>query len=111
MTIWRILRNTKRDFLINSNTYVQEYRYLGRVDEVTGDGLICFDQKNKFCVGDEIEFMRPDGINETAVVTEMYNEYGPVESCPHPGERIRMRTSAGAQVGMIMRMHGKGEDE
>ena len=93
--------------IYDSNTYVQEYRYLGRVEEITEDGLICFEQKNKFCVGDEIELMKKDGTNELVRVEEMYNEYEAVESCPHPGEKIRMRISGQAQPGIIMRMKGE----
>lgn len=90
--------------IYDESTYVQEYRYLGRAECVTEDGMVCFKQKNKFCVGDEIEIMGRDGSNITATVKEMYNDQGPVESCPHPGEKIRMRLSAQVEAGVIMRM-------
>ena len=81
--------------IYDNNTYVRGYTYLGRVDEVTEDGLAVFDQKNKFSAGDEIELMMPEGENITALVERMYNEYGEVDSCPHPGERIWIRPAPG----------------
>ena len=47
------------------------------------------EQRNKFCVGDSIEIMKPDGINIPVEVLAMYNEDGePVESCPHSKQII-----------------------
>ncbi len=89
--------------IYNNNTYVRGYTYLGRVEEVTEEGLAVFEQKNKFCVGDEIELMMPDGDNVLAQVEHMYNEYGAVDSCPHPGERIWMKLSKPVQAGVILR--------
>ncbi len=43
--------------IYNSNTYVNEYTYLGIVEEVSGDGLARIEQKNKFCVGDRMDAM------------------------------------------------------
>lgn len=93
--------------IYDNNTYVRGYTYLGRVEEVTEEGLAVFEQKNKFCVGDEIELMMPDGDNILAKVESMYNEYGAVESCPHPGERIRMRLSEPVQTGVILRQQNQ----
>lgn len=89
--------------IYDNNTYVKGYTYLGRVEAVTEDGLAVFEQKNKFCVGDEIELMLPGGDNILVRTEEMYNEYGPVESCPHPGEKIRVRLSQPAETGWILR--------
>lgn len=93
--------------IYDNNTYVRGYTYLGRVEEVTEEGLAVFEQKNKFCVGDEIELMMPDGDNILAKVESMYNEYGAVEGCPHPGERIRMRLSEPVQAGVILRQQNQ----
>lgn len=90
--------------IYDNNTYEQSYTYLGMVDEVTEDGRVFFEQKNKFAVGDTIELMMKDGENRLAVVEAMWNSYGePVESCPHPGERICMKLSAEAEKRLIMR--------
>lgn len=92
--------------IYDNNTYVQEFVYLGRIDHVNDDGKAVFYQKNKFSVGDTIELMMPDGTNVSANVLEMENIYGPVESCPHPGEEIQIRLDVPVEPGLIMRMHG-----
>lgn len=92
--------------IYDSNTYVNEYIYLGMVQEIGEDGIVCFEQKNKFSVGDEIEAMKPSGENISIKVEEMYNERGEaVSSCPHPKEKIRMRVTGGQlSAGDIMRV-------
>lgn len=70
--------------IYDSNTYVNEYVYLGSVESVDERGLAKFEQKNKFCVGDTIELMKPDGRNIHTRVLAMYNEdKEAVENCPH----------------------------
>lgn len=86
------------------NTYTKGATYLGRVQEVTSEGEVLFEQKNKFCVGDTIEIMRRSGENQIVRVLTMTDANGQsVESCPHPGEKIRMRVDAPLCVGEIMR--------
>lgn len=80
--------------IYDSNTYINEYIYLGIVDTVTEDGLARFEQRNKFCVGEEIEFMKPDGTNVFTKVEKMYNEkMEEIESCPHPSEITYIKCS------------------
>ena len=70
--------------IYDNNTYVNEYIYLGIVESIDERGFARFEQRNKFCVGDTIEIMKPDGSNVEAKVLGMYNEEGEaVESCPH----------------------------
>lgn len=97
--------------IYDSSTYVNEYIYLGMVEETTqmpddrGVGeelthrensaqgkLARIEQRNKFAVGDVIEIMKPNGDNHTARVAAMYNgDMEPVESCPHPKQKIYLR--------------------
>lgn len=90
--------------IYDNNTYVKGYTYLGRVEQVSEDGLAVLEQKNKFSVGDEIELMAADGGDKVAKVEGMSNEYGPVDSCPHPGEKIWLRLSEPAEAGMVLRI-------
>lgn len=70
--------------IYDNSTYVSEYVYLGIVEAIDERGFAKFEQKNKFCVGDIIEIMKPDGVNVHTKVLSMYNEEGEsVESCPH----------------------------
>ncbi len=90
--------------IYDESTYVNEYVYLGIVEEVR-DSLVKIEQRNKFSVGDVIEVMRPDGSDEAAVVKAMYNEEGePVESCPHPKQVLWIELSAGAKRYDLLRI-------
>ena len=87
--------------IYDSNTYVNEYTYLGIVDQVmqrdvNGENklLARIEQRNKFSVGDEIEIMKPDGRNVNVKVTAMYNaDLEPVDSCPHSKQEIWLELS------------------
>jgi putative protease len=84
---------TSETQIYDESTYVNEYIYLGIVEEIK-DGLARFEQRNKFSVGDRIELMKPDGRNLDVTVEEMYNEEGEaVESCPHARQRLWIKLS------------------
>lgn len=90
--------------IYDNNTYVNESIYLGTVEAVTDDGCARIMQRNKFCVGDRIEIMRPDGRNTPVEVLAMYNEEGEeIESCPHSKQIIDVRLSGKADVNDILR--------
>lgn len=75
--------------IYDSNTYIREYTYLGLIGEKNAQGLYSLEQRNKFCVGDTIEVMKPNGENISAVVKAITDEDGnAMESCPHPKQKI-----------------------
>jgi len=79
--------------IYDSNTYVNEYIYLGIVEQVE-DGMAQITQRNKFCVGDVIEVMKPDGRNISAKVAALYDgERNAVESAPHPQQKLYVALS------------------
>ena len=84
--------------IYDNSTYISEYTYLGIVGElVQTDGKSCarIEQRNKFCVGDHIEIMKPDGGNVSVEVLGMYDEEGQsVESCPHARQVIDVALSS-----------------
>lgn len=91
--------------IYDSNTYVSEYVYLGMVDSVDVRGLVKFEQRNKFCVGDRIELMKPDGSNIDTKVLALYNEDGEeVESCPHAKQVLYVKLANQAKQYDIMRV-------
>ncbi|SKB57304.1 putative protease [Lachnospiraceae bacterium] len=80
--------------IYDSNTYVQEYTYLGQVEDVTPDGEAVIHQKNKFAVGEEIEIMKPDFTNEIVKVLAITDpENGPQDSAPHPKQLLHVKLS------------------
>ncbi len=75
--------------IYDNNTYVKEYTYLGYVEEVTEQGFARITQRNKFSVGEQIEVMKPNGDNLEVTVKGILDQDGnPVESAPHPQQRL-----------------------
>ncbi len=96
--------------IYDSNTYVNDFIYLGIVNGMDGDGCIALEQKNKFCVGDEIEIMKPDGRNITTVVEAIFDEDGnAMESAPHPKQALKVKLSEECEQYDLLRMESKGE--
>ncbi len=88
----------------DNNVYCRNYTYLGFAEEVLSDGSYYITQRNKFCVGDEIEIMKKSGENLELTVMRMQNEEGEdVDSCPHPGQKIRLFTGGNIEIGDILR--------
>lgn len=94
--------------IYDASTYVNESVYLGTVEEIKEPGglwpgkdvpagnraLARISQRNKFCVGDVIEIMKPDGSNQPATVEAMYTAEGEAaESAPHAGQRLYLLLS------------------
>lgn len=97
--------------IYDNSTYVVEYVFLGIIEEVTGDGRIRITQKNKFCVGDTIEIMKPGGDNVFVDVAKIESEDGiSQESAPHACQVIfvtldhKESDAPAAQVGDVLRM-------
>ena len=97
----------------DSNTYVNEAVFLGIVEKITPENRARIMQRNKFCVGDHIEVMKPDGRDIPIIVKAMYNENGEeVDSAPHPKEIIDlelvmeedMSVSADVEEGDLLRV-------
>lgn len=91
--------------IYDSNTYVNEYTYLGIVEEVSHKGLARIEQRNKFCVGDMIEIMKPDGRNIQVQVQSLTTREGEsVESAPHPQQILWVGLSETAQKYDLLRV-------
>ncbi len=96
--------------IYDSNTYINDFIYLGIVNEVGENGEVYIEQKNKFCVGDEIEIMKPDGRNLKAVVQEIRDENGTLmESAPHPKQALQVVLSEQCQRYDLLRMEAQKE--
>lgn len=117
--------------IYDNSTYVDEYTYLGCVQEVmsgwsegtpdrygaaeanapVGEGqtmLARIEQRNKFRVGDAIEIMKPDGSNVEVTVEAMYDgDMQPVESCPHAKQQIWLRLSRAPEPYDLLRARNR----
>lgn len=75
--------------IYDNNTYMKEYTYLGIVGSIDKRGFAVIEQRNKFCVGDIIEIMKPDGRNIESKVLKIFNENAEEqESAPHPKQKL-----------------------
>lgn len=77
---------------LESSTYIRPFDFVGVVldyDKTTGMATI--EQRNKFVVGDEVEFIGPDCNDFSYKIEEMYDEKGnPIESAPHPRQKVKI---------------------
>ncbi|MBR6003283.1 MAG: U32 family peptidase C-terminal domain-containing protein, partial [Lachnospiraceae bacterium] len=91
----------------DSNTYVNEYIFLGSVERAEGNKAY-IEQKNKFLVGDEIEIMKPNGENKKVKVLSIQDEEGnEMESCPHSRQKLCITLSEAASAYDILRVKGE----
>ncbi len=76
-----------------SNSYVRTYDFIGIVKEYDKEtGFAIIEQRNKFVVGEEIEFLTTKGQNFSQIVTEMYDLDGNrLEEAPHPQQIIKLK--------------------
>ncbi|MDE7434527.1 MAG: U32 family peptidase [Lachnospiraceae bacterium] len=75
--------------IYDHNTYIRDYTYLGIIEGRNDQGMYRIEQRNKFSVGEEIEVMKPGGDNLTVTVRGIMDEEGnPVESAPHPKQKL-----------------------
>jgi len=90
--------------IYTSNTYEKEYTYIGIVQSINEKGWIELEQKNKFSVGETIEIMVPTGENEEVIVKAIEDEEGnPMESAPHPKQKIFVDFGREISVGYLLR--------
>lgn len=105
--------------IYDSNTYVRDYVFVGRVLAQTGtqdiksesiphnlsDGAYTLiEQRNKFSVGDTVEIMKADGRTIAFEIKDIFNEDGiPVESAPHPKQRLWIKLPVDAEKNELIR--------
>lgn len=88
-----------------SNSYVRTYDFIGLVlDYDKESSLATIEQRNKFVVGDEIEFMRANGENFKQTVTELYDDEGTaVTQAPHPQQILKIKVDKEVSAFDMMR--------
>lgn len=100
-------KTTDESQIYDSNTYVKNYTYIGTVRQIEQrqtESLVCFEQKNKFSVGESLEVMEFDGSNTECRVQAIYDEDGvPMQSAPHPKQKLKVLLDVKPSVGMIIR--------
>lgn len=80
--------------IYETNTYINDYIYLGTIEQIDENGYASLQQKNKFQVGDSIEIMKPNGSNITVFVQDLKDHEGnSIESAPHPKQQLLLLLS------------------
>lgn len=99
---------TQETQIYDSNTYSQDYIYLGITGESYEEDLFSLEQKNKFSVGEIIEIMKPNGENiETEVLGIFDMEGNAQESAPHAKQQLKVRLSVRPERYDILRKKGE----
>ncbi len=94
--------------IYDSNTYVNEYIYLGIVEEALPGNVVRITQRNKFLVGDRIEIMKKNGENLDCRVLSMKTEDGEsVSSAPHPQQVLYVELDREANQYDLLRVPAK----
>lgn len=97
--------------IYDSNTYNSDYIYLGIIYEKDGAGRVRIEQRNKFCVGDRIEIMKPDGRDIPVTVLKIEDEEGnAADSAPHPKQVLWLTLSEEADAFDLLRTEKPGKD-
>ncbi len=91
--------------IYDSNTYINEYIYLGIIDQINEKGFAKIEQRNKFCVGNIIEIMKPNGDNIVTKVNNIYTAEGEsVEDAPHPKHELWLDLSENPEKYDLLRV-------
>ena len=94
--------------IYEANTYIKTYTYLGTVQGMDEDGRIVLTQKNKFCVGDTIEIMKPNGENIAVTVRSIRDGEGnEMPSAPHSKQELHVDIGMAAEPLDILRQEAE----
>lgn len=76
-----------------SNSYVRTYDFAALVKEYDEEtGFATIEQRNKFVVGEEVEFLTTNNKNFSQKIVEMYDLDGnKLEEAPHPQQIIKLK--------------------
>ena len=97
--------------IYDASTYHSDAVYLGLVAERDETGRVRIEQRNKFCAGDQIEIMKPDGRDVSAFVEKIEDEGGTeMDSAPHPRQALWLTLSQEAEAGDVLRTGKGGKD-
>ena len=91
--------------LAPNNGYIKDNAYLAIAlvyNEETGEAL--FTQRNKMCLGDEIELLTPGEVGKPLTVTALFDEdHNAIEDTKHPYMKFYMKTPIRIKEGDIIR--------
>lgn len=95
----------EQDQIYTTSSYIRTYDFIGMVlDYDIKTGFATIEQRNKFVVGDKVEFLRHNGEVFEMVVEEMYNDKGEkITEAPHPQQIIKLKVDKAVENFDMMR--------
>lgn len=93
------------DQIYTTSSYIRTYDFIGMVLDYDADtGFATIEQRNKFVVGDTVEFLRHDGEVFSQQITQMYDDEGnEITQAPHPQQIIKVKVEGEVQPFDMMR--------
>lgn len=93
------------DQIYTTSSYIRTYDFIGMVqsyDEETSFAVI--EQRNKFVVGDTVEFLRHNGEIFSQKIEEMYDDEGNrITEAPHPQQIVKLKVDREVESFDMMR--------
>lgn len=86
-------KTNEDDQIYDSSSYIRTYDFVGMVKSYDSKTqMATVEQRNKFVVGDEVEFFVAEGEPFKQVITEMYDENGEsISEAPHPQQILKIK--------------------
>ncbi|NLK20894.1 MAG: U32 family peptidase [Epulopiscium sp.] len=87
------------------NTYLRGYSFAGTVTDYDEDSkLVTIEQRTKFSVGEEIEFIPFKGSSFKQKIETLLDEEGnEIQSAPHPKQIVRLKVSQPVEKNILIR--------
>jgi putative protease len=85
---------TGLDQIYGNSSYIREYDFVGLVVDYKEDKkLALVEQRNRFCVGEVIEFFGPKGESFSQRIEKLWDENGnEIDCAPHPQQKVMIKT-------------------
>ena len=95
----------EEDQIYTTSSYIRTYDFIGMVLDYNAEtGFATIEQRNKFVVGDKVEFLRHNGEVFEMTVEEMYNDKGErITEAPHPQQIIKLKVDKAVENFDMMR--------
>lgn len=95
----------EEDQLYASTSYIRTYEFMGLVLDYDEENKIAtVEQRNRFFVGDEVEFFGPEAEFHTQTIEELWNKnMEPMDVAPRAKELVKIRVDYPVKEGYIMR--------
>lgn len=98
-----------KEQIYTTSSYIRTYDFVGIVMDYDAEtGFATIEQRNKFVVGDTVEFLRHNGEIFSQKVEEMYNDEGEqITEAPHPQQIVKLKLDKAVDNFDMMRMESK----